>query len=198
VIWGARHEPRYESRRVGSRSEPAERRAGDRRALRHAGRPAAVLVLVLAGFLTSASDVGARASAPAGDSIKLRARARLGVWRTGMSLKLVKTNLISFSVCGVWDAPASRRFACTVPKAVKLPAGTVMRLEQRPIKRALRQADTPGWGLLATSPDASLRAVLSNTVTGDRIGRFRYRVTLRDATGKILLRSNVLTVVWHR
>lgn len=175
-----------------------ERWGGDRWALQHAGRPAAVMVLLLAGFLTNASDVGARASARAGDSIKLRARTRLGAWRTGMSLRLVKTNLISFSVCGVWDEPASRRFTCAVPRAVKLPDRTVMRLEQRPIKRALKQADTPGWGLLATSQEPSLRAVLSNTVTGDRTGRFHYRVTLRDAAGRILQRSNILTVVWHR
>lgn len=73
-----------------------------------------------------------------------------------------------------------------------------MRLEQHPVGRALKRADSPGWGMLAASSTASLGAVLSNTVTGDVLGRFRYRVTLRDTAGKVLVRSNVLPVDWHR
>jgi hypothetical protein len=185
VLWENNHEASTELQRVRCRCEPVS-------------CSAAMIMLLLAGFLMNAADVGARPSAPAGDSIKLRARTRVGAWRTEMSLRLVKTNLISFSVCAVWDASATRRFICAVPNGVRLPDGTVMRLEQHPVKRALKRADSPGWGLLATSTDPSLRAILSNTVTGDRTGRFHYRVTLRDSTGRVLRRSNILTVVWHR
>jgi hypothetical protein len=52
--------------------------------------------------------------------------------------------------------------------------------------------------MLATSSTPVVAAVLSNTVSGDVLGRFRYRVTLRSAAGKVLMRSNVLPVVWHR
>ena len=73
-----------------------------------------------------------------------------------------------------------------------------MRLEQSPVRQSVRRVDSPGWGMLATSSTAVVAAVLSNTVTGDTLGRFRYRVTLRDAAGKVLMRSNVFPIVWHR
>jgi hypothetical protein len=75
---------------------------------------------------------------------------------------------------------------------------TTLRLEQDPAGRGIKRADSPGWGMLAASSTASLGAVLSNTVTGDVTGRFRYRVTLRDKAGKVLVRSNVLPIDWHR
>jgi hypothetical protein len=151
---------------------------------------------MLAGI--PAADASAQTLAPAADTIVLRARIHEGAWQKKLSLKLVKTKLISFTVCAVWDKPASQRFTCAAPRGARLPAGTSMRLEQRPVARALKRADSPGWGMLASSSTASLGAVLSNTLTGDVLGRFRYRVTLRNAAGKVLLKSNVFIVVWHR
>jgi hypothetical protein len=80
---------------------------------------------------------------------------------------------------------------------VALPAGTVLRLEQSPVARALKRADSPGWGMLGSSPDGGLGAVLSNLVTDNRRGTFHYRVTLRDRSNNILVASNTLTVVWR-
>jgi hypothetical protein len=73
-----------------------------------------------------------------------------------------------------------------------------MRLEQHPVGQALKRADSPGWGMLAASSTATVGAALSNTVTGDVLGTFRYRVTLRNADGRVLLTSNVLPIDWHR
>jgi hypothetical protein len=73
-----------------------------------------------------------------------------------------------------------------------------MRLEQSPIRQALKRPDSPGWGMLAVSDQAELEAVLSNTVTGNRYGTMHYRVTLRDASGKVLATSNAIKLVWHR
>jgi hypothetical protein len=121
-----------------------------------------------------------------------------GAWQHRLSLKLVKTRLITFSLCAVWDLPAATDFTCAASRGARLPAGTTMRLEQHPVGRALKRADSPGWGMLATSSTPSVGAVLSNTVTGDVLGRFRYRVTLRDSAGKVLLGSNVFPIDWHR
>jgi hypothetical protein len=73
-----------------------------------------------------------------------------------------------------------------------------MRLEQRPVARALKRADGPGWGMLASSSTASLGAVVSNTLTGNVLGRFRYRVTVRNAAGQVIQTSHVFIVAWHR
>jgi len=161
-------------------------------------------VAAIAAALVSTGVVGACASAdadravPTADSIALRARIDHGAWQHRLSLKLVKTRLITFSLCAVWDPPAATDFTCAASRGARLPAGTTMRLEQHPVGRALKRADSPGWGMLATSSTPSVGAVLSNTVTGDVLGRFRYRVTLRDSAGKVLLGSNVFPIDWHR
>ena len=43
----------------------------------------------------------------------------------------------------------------------------------------------------------TLGVALSNTETGNKAGTYRYRVTLRDDSGKTMLSSNVFRVVWH-
>lgn len=159
---------------------------------------AVVAALASTGVVSACASADAERAAPAADSIALRARIDHGAWQHRLSLKLVKTKLITFSLCGVWDAPSGSAFTCATPHGARLPAGTTMRLEQHPVGRALKRADSPGWGMLAASSTASLGAVLSNTVTGDVLGRFRYRVTLRDTAGRVLARSNVLAVDWHR
>jgi hypothetical protein len=154
--------------------------------------------LLLTGLLTACAGAEAERLTPAADTIALRARIDHGAWQRRLSLKLDKTKLISFTLCAVWDAPVTQRFRCAAPDGTRLPAGATMRLEQSPIGKALTRPDSPGWGMLATSSTASLGAVLSNTVTGDVLGTFRYRVTLRDTAGKVLLSSNLFPIDWHR
>ena len=154
--------------------------------------------LLSTGFVSACASADADRAVPPADSIVLRGRIDHGAWQHGLSLKLVKTRLIAFSLCAVWNAPAGSTFECAAPQGSRLPAGTTMRLEQHPVASALKRADSPGWGMLATSSTASVGAVLSNTVTGDVLGRFRYRVTLRDSAGKVILGSNVFPVAWHR
>jgi hypothetical protein len=130
-------------------------------------------------------------------TITLRARYHGGLWQKSLYLKLVKLRLTDFSVCAIWNRPAGETFDCGPASTRQLPDGTSLRLEQSPIARAVRRADSPGWGMLGSSPDAALGAVLSNLVSGNRVGTFRYRVTLRDRTNQLLVASNTLTVVWH-
>ncbi len=40
--------------------------------------------------------------------------------------------------------------------------------------------------------------MLSNTLNGNKYGTLHYRVTLRDASGKILATSKSMKLVWHR
>jgi hypothetical protein len=160
------------------------------------GLAAVAIALVLTGLVSACASAGAERTATA-DSIVLRARVDHRAWQRSLSLKLVKTKLITFSLCAVRDAPARNAFECAAHGA-RLAAGTTLRLEQHPVGRALERADSPGWGMLAASSTATVGAALSNTVTGDVIGTFRYRVTLRDSAGKVLRSSNVLPIDWHR
>ena len=116
---------------------------------------------------------------------------------TNLSVKLRKYQLETYKVCGVWNWPNERRFTCLAAGS-RLPEGTVMRMEQSPIAKAMRRSDSPGWGMVGLSPHPVIRTPLSNTVTGDRYGTFYYRVTLRDGAGKALLTSNRVTLVWRR
>ena len=72
------------------------------------------------------------------------------------------------------------------------------RVEQSPIANAMRRPDSRGWGLVGISMTGSVTVVLSNNLTGNRLGTFRYRVTLRDASGHVLASSNKVTLVWHK
>lgn len=147
------------------------------------------------------SPAGAqRAAADPPGTITVRARLGRGVWKKALSLRLNKDKLITFAVCGLWDQPATIAFTpkCVAASGDKLPNGTFLRLEQNPIKKALRRADSPGWGLLAMTDHSEIEAVLSNTITGNVYGTFHYRVTLRNVSGQVLATSNSLTVYWHR
>jgi hypothetical protein len=161
-----------------------------------------VVCLLLASPPASAAygggaSTGKRALDVAAGKITLRARLQQGPWKQSLSLKLVKVNLTNFSVCAIWDYPAGAKFDCAVASHKRLPGGDSLRLEQSPVARAARRAGSPGWGMLGTSGTSALGSVLSNLVSGNRPGTFRYRVTLRNPTGHIVATSNVLTVVWH-
>jgi hypothetical protein len=73
-----------------------------------------------------------------------------------------------------------------------------MRLEQRLARSRLRRAKSPGWRTVGTSRDAALAAVLSNAVSGNRLGEVSYRVTLRNASGRVFRTSNTFKVFWAR
>jgi hypothetical protein len=62
----------------------------------------------------------------------------------------------------------------------------------------LEQHRTAGWKRVGQSAGPALTAVLSNDVSGNRVGTVFYRVTLRQRSGRVLRTSNALKVVWHR
>ncbi len=177
------------------------------RPMLRAGLALVVASVALALPLASGASVD-RAGGPVGGSaraddpgtISIRARTGEGAWRPSLSLKLNKTKLITFAVCALWDQSASAVWNrnCTAADGVKLPDRTVLRLEQSPIGRALKRADSPGWGMVAVSDQAALEAVLSNTLNGNKYGTLHYRVTLRDTAGQILATSRAIKLVWHR
>ncbi len=140
----------------------------------------------------------ARSAAEEPGTILLRLRYRRGLWRASLSLRLVKTKLTSFSVCAIRNYQPGQKYDCDLDRGDRLPTGEIMRLEQNPVAKALSRDDSPGWGMLGTSITGRLGAVLSNTVTGDKFGTFRYRVTLRDSSGQVLTTSNRVAVYWHK
>lgn len=163
--------------------------------------PRAVLALfvasvVLASPLASGA-YGGRTSSAATGTITLRARYHGGLWQKSLYLKLFKLRLTDFSLCAIWTRPAGETFDCELASKRQLPEGTILRLEQSPVAKAVKRPESPGWGMLGASPDAALGAVLSNLVSGNQVGTFRYRVTLRDRTNQLLVASNTLSVVWH-
>jgi hypothetical protein len=52
--------------------------------------------------------------------------------------------------------------------------------------------------MLGLTSSTRVGAVVSNVVTGNRYGTYRYRVTLRGGSGQVLATSNVVTVTWHK
>jgi hypothetical protein len=140
---------------------------------------------------------GKQAAAAVTGKITVRARYRRGPWRSSLSLKLVKLRLTDFSLCAIWNPRAGAAFDCDAAAKRALPAGTTMRLEQNPVAATVRRADSPGWGMLGGSANGALGAVVSNLLSGNKRGTFSYRVTLRDASNQILVRSNTLKVVWR-
>jgi hypothetical protein len=139
----------------------------------------------------SSSPVRAKA-----DHITVRIRYKNGAWLRALSLPLNRHNLKAFKVCGVWNWPVGKTFTCAASGST-LPARTFLRMEQTPVARAQRRTDSR-WGLVGMGSDSVLPVPLSNEVTADRWGTFYYRATLRDISGKVLLTSNRVKLVWHR
>lgn len=155
------------------------------------------LPVLLAFALVAAGGAAAGPAADTPGSILLRARIHQGPWKKSLSIRLVKLRLTEFTVCAIWNHEAGTAFDCDAASKRRLPAGTILRLEQSPVAKALKKADSPGWGMLGASPDGALGAALSNLVTGNKRGTFHYRVTLRDRAGEVLVTSNRFTVVWR-
>jgi hypothetical protein len=177
----------------------------DTRLARMARARLAVLGLLGALSTVAAGCGGGKSTVETGQTtggtagITLRgSKLNLGPWSPSLSLRLVLNGTpTTFYACAVWKQ-AFPEHSCEAAAGTKLPAGATMRLEQRPVGPALERADSPGWGLVATSEGAALEAVLSNNVSGNRLGTVTYRVTLRNASGRVLARSNELTVDWHK
>jgi hypothetical protein len=161
----------------------------------------AVSIVLVWPLVSGASPRGAAGKPAAKHAVTghftVRVRYKSGPWVTKLSLKLIKTRLWEFRVCGVWDWPSNRRFTC-LGAGSQLPERTVARMEQSPVGGAMKRDDSPGWGMVGLASHPVIRVALSNTVTGNKYGTFAYRVTLRDVSGTILITSNKVTVNWHK
>lgn len=139
----------------------------------------------------------ARVSQQDDSKLTLRVRSRLGPWKTSLYLKLNKNVLSSFLACGIRNWNGTEKFDCEAA-AGRLPGGNFMRLEQSPRAKALQRPDSPGWGMLGLTGNTRVGVVVSNTITGNKYGAYRYRVTLRSASGEVLATSNIVKVTWHK
>jgi hypothetical protein len=163
----------------------------------------AAVSLALAWPLVSGASRQAGSGKPAArravtaDHITVRLRYKNGPWVPKLSLRLNRQRLNAFRICGVWNWPNARRFTC-LGAGSHLPARTSVRIEQNPVAEAMKRPDSPGWGMVGLGTGPVVKVVLSNTETGNRYGTFYYRVSLRDISGKVLLTSNKVTLVWHK
>lgn len=152
--------------------------------------------LTLAAGAAFGSSAPRHAAGRSADTVALWAKSRGGPWRRTLSFKLHKLKLSVFYLCATYNTTLSGRGDCSPDEY--LPSETFLRIEQTPIKRAQKRRDSPGWGLVAMGPTKVLGAELSNEVTGDSYGTFRYRATLRNGAGIVRGTSNRVTITWHR
>jgi hypothetical protein len=144
---------------------------------------------------TTTTDTAATATA---GEITLRGgRTNTGPWVSSLSLEHGADGVpTTFFVCAAWDETAAPE-ECEAAPGAKLPAGKILRLEQRPIGNATANSDSPGWGTVGTSEQAELDIPLSDFVSGLDVRMATYRVTLRRlAGGPALATSNTITVTW--
>lgn len=126
------------------------------------------------------------------------ARLNSGPFTRHLSLRLgTGGQPIPFYVCAVRSRVAPKTPCRAVPGGA-LPVRASLRLEQHPVGPGIKQADSPGWGLVGTSDQPVLQVVLSDFVSGAKPRTVTYRVTLRTASGRLLATSNTLTIAWHR
>ena len=148
---------------------------------------------------TTVADNGtATVSAPSTAKINLLAgRTNTGPWMESLSLEHGPDGVpTSFYVCAAWDEARAPK-GCDAAPGAELPAGTVLRLEQRPAGAAAASPDSPGWATVGTSDVAELEVPLSDFVSGLDVDEATYRVTLRPrAGGDALATSNPITVTW--
>jgi hypothetical protein len=170
--------------------------------------PRALLTVVIASaalvwpFAVGASAertavAGPRAVQQDDSKLTLRVRTRVGPWKKSLYLKLNKNVLSSFAACGIRNWDGTEKFDCEVA-AGRLPGGNFMRLEQSPREKALQRPDSPGWGMLGLTSNTRVGVVVSNVLTGNKYGTYRYRVTLRNGSGQVLATSNIVKVTWHK
>ena len=137
-------------------------------------------------------------AAPSTSKIALRVgRTNAGPWVQSLSLEHGPDGEpTGFFVCAAWDQARSRE-GCEAAPGAELPAGTILRLEQRPVGAAVASTDSPGWATVGTAETAELEIPLSDFVSGLDVEKATYRVTLRPrAGGQALATSNPITVAW--
>jgi hypothetical protein len=146
---------------------------------------------------TAATTTGAADNAPRTITV-LGSQQDTGPFASSLSLKLVDgLKPIPFFVCAAWGkqtAPSD----CTAASGARLPAGTAIRLEQKPPGPAVKYPDSPGWGTVGTAESAELNIPLSNGVTGNHLGKVTFRATLRNRSGHVLATSNAFVLTWHK
>jgi hypothetical protein len=160
---------------------------------------ALIAALALAAGTAYASSRPATATAPAArtaDNVQIWVKTRGGPWTKQLSLKLRKTKLSVFYVCATYNTGLAPRAACESTTSLDRP-GTLLKIEQSPIQKAQKRPESPGWGLVGAGDKKLVQAELSNLVTGDNFGTFRYRATLRSLDGKQIAASKAVPVVWH-
>jgi hypothetical protein len=155
-----------------------------------------------AAFVTGCGGKSAAttSTAEAGPTVSLGISVHApGPWKRSISLKLLKGPVpVPFFACGTLNRNVPDQ-GCDSAPTISLPPGTNLRLEQRPSGPAVKRADSPGWGIVATSDESTLDAVLSSFVAGNRLGRVTYKLTLRRrASGRVVATSNTVTVDWHK
>ena len=137
-------------------------------------------------------------AAPSSSQITLRAGStNAGPWVQSLSLEHGPDGEpTGFFVCAAWDE-AHTREGCEAAPGAELPAGTILRLEQRPVGAAVESPDSPGWATVGTAETAELEIPLSDFVAGLDVEKATYRVTLRPRIGgPALATSNPITVAW--
>jgi len=159
------------------------------------------MIVVLAAFALAAGTAFASsgpqtAGAQQADSIQIWVKTRGGPWTKRLSLKLVRAKLSVFYVCATFNTALARRDRCESTTLLDQP-GTLLKIEQSPIKKAQRRPESPGWGLVGAGNEKLVQAELSNLVTGDSFGTFRYRAALRAPDGKPMAVSRAVPVIWH-
>jgi hypothetical protein len=153
------------------------------------------VLLALSSSLVSGANGrpsnGAGIKNAAAATIVLRGRTGIeGPWRRFLRLRLVRGGIpVSFTLCAVWGEPPVLRPECQAAPGSRLPEGTTMRLEQH---------RTVGWKRVGVSAEPALEAVLSNAVSGNRLGTVFYRVRLLQSSGRVLRTSNTFRVIWHK
>lgn len=153
--------------------------------------------LVLAAGTAFASSGPQAPSARNATDVQVWVKSRGGPWTKRLSLKLRKAKLSVFYVCATYNTALPARAQCESTADLDTP-GTLLKIEQSPVKKAQKRPESPGWGLVAAGNKKIVQAELSNLVTGDNFGTFKYRATLRSLDGKQIAVSKAVPVVWHR
>ena len=158
---------------------------------------AILAALALAAGTAFAASAPQATSARHATNVQVWVKTRGGPWRKSLSLRLVKARLSVFYVCATYNTSLAPRDACESNSDLDQP-GTLLKIEQSPIKKAQKRPETPGWGLVAAGGKKVVQAELSNLVTGDNFGTFKYRAALRSLDGRPIATSKVVPVTWHR
>jgi hypothetical protein len=131
----------------------------------------AALVLAL-GVASSRPTAGCPGRPHGGQCSDLGQVARRALVQR-LSLKLRKAKLSVFYVCATYNAPARPRRVRV--DGVARHAGHAVEDRAEPGQEGAEAPGEPGWGLVAAGDKKIVGTELSNLVTGDNFGTFKYR-----------------------